>query len=57
MKTIGDMDDQGFYLITTYNTKSPFDMEQMMRTLQDNEDAEVKEYHADYVEVIVRPDW
>lgn len=58
MRIIGDVDDEGlFYLIVTYNTKSSFDMQQMIRTVSNDENAEVKEYHPDYVVVIVRPDW
>ena len=57
MKQISGVDEEGFYLLVTYNTKSPEDTEAMLSVLYNPEvDSKVKGYDDDHVEVIVRLD-
>jgi len=57
MKQIGGVDEEGFYLLVTYETKDPEDTEAMLSVLSNPEvDAKVKGYDDDRVEVIVRLD-
>jgi hypothetical protein len=57
MKQIGGVDEEGFYLLLTYETKDPEDTEAMLSVLYNPEvDSKVKGYDDDHVEVIVRLD-
>jgi hypothetical protein len=57
MKQISGVDEKGFYLIRTYETKDPEDTEAMLSVLYNPEvDSKVKGYDDDHVEVIVRLD-
>jgi hypothetical protein len=57
MKQIGGVDEKGFYLLLTYETKDPEDTDKMLSVLSNPEvDSKVKGYDDDHVEVIVRLD-
>jgi hypothetical protein len=57
MKQISGVDEEGFYLLLTYETKDPEDTEAMLSVLYNPEvDSKVKGYDDDHVEVIVRLD-
>ena len=57
MKQIGGVDEEGFYLLLTYETKDPEDTDEMLSVLYNPEvDSKVKSYDDNYVEVIVRLD-
>jgi hypothetical protein len=57
MKQIGGVDEEGFYLLVTYETKDPEDTDKMLSVLYNPEvDSKVKGYDDDHVEVIVRLD-
>jgi hypothetical protein len=57
MKQISGVDEEGFYLLLTYETKGPEDTDEMLSVLYNPEvDSKVKGYDDDHVEVIVRLD-
>jgi hypothetical protein len=57
MKQISGVDEEGFYLLLTYETKDPEDTDEMLSVLYNPEvDSKVKCYDDDHVEVIVRLD-
>jgi hypothetical protein len=57
MKQISGVDEEGFYLHLTYETKDPEDTEAMLSVLYNPEvDSKVKAYDDNHVEVIVRLD-
>jgi hypothetical protein len=57
MKQISGNDEEGFYLLLTYETKDPEDTGEMLSVLYNPEvDSKVKGYDDDHVEVIVRLD-
>jgi hypothetical protein len=57
MKQISGVDEEGFYLLLTYETKDPEDTDEMLSVLYNPEvDSKVKGYDDDHVEVIVRLD-
>jgi hypothetical protein len=57
MKQIGGVDEEGFDLLLTYETKDPEDTDGMLSVLYNPEvDSKVKGYDDDHVEVIVRFD-
>jgi len=57
MKQISGVDEAGFYLLLTYETKDSEDTEAMLSVLYNPEvDSKVKGYDDDHVEVIVRLD-
>lgn len=57
MKQISGVDEEGLYLLVTYETKDPEDADKMLSVLYNPEvDSKVKGYDDDHVEVIVRLD-
>jgi hypothetical protein len=57
MKQISGVDEKGFYLLLTYETKDSEDTEAMLSVLYNPEvDSKVKGYDDDHVEVVVRLD-
>jgi len=55
MKQISGVDEEGFYLLRTYETKDPEDTEAMLSVLYNTEvGSKVKGYDGDHVEVTVR---
>ncbi len=57
-QVIGGIKDGRFILRATYDTKSPQDMDEMMRILRDPDtDTAVTTYDEDHVEVDIRPGW
>ena len=57
MKQISGVDEEGFYLLLTYETKDPEDTDEMLSVLYNPEvDSKVKGYDDDHIEVIVRLD-
>ena len=57
MKQIGGVDEEGFFILVTYETKDAEDTDEMLSFLYNHEvDSKVKGYDDDRVEVIVRLD-
>jgi hypothetical protein len=56
MKRAGGVDAEGdFYFVLTFSTSSSWDMEHLMRLLDDEQNATVASYSDDQVEAIVYP--
>ncbi len=56
-ETTGHVNEEGvFELKTTFDPRNNTDIEQMMRLLHNQINAQVKDYDSDFVEVIYRPE-